>query len=748
MAGGLVAANAVGLPSIHAHSSVLTYMDVASLSPLPMGVLAWNGPAPVHTVIVKATFVTTQQSKVALADVQLPLTTDLPLPDGEEELYRPSDYVPRKSGVDVVLVGHARSRAPVRTIACGMEVGSWRVRLRAMAPEPVTEIPLLARFLRQAQGNARRPVRLAAARTKVAGWQWRTVGADFDFTAFNAASPALRIAELAPDARLVLDNLLPGASRQELQLAGVTPFVFHVPDRPEDELPPGRPVAMRCDSLWLDTDRGLLTLTWRGEVARAPYDSARPLLVAAVGLYASPPSWPALAAKLECAVWHRGVEEDALVELEPWEPERTALLAPEEGGWSSEAEPASTAASSTAPAVDGAPTRAPLPWPAGPPSEQVSCPERGLASSAWGDEDTTTLDEAMSALSSSKPQEATADADAPSTHRHDAAADERLDDADGSELREETLRLPDQPLQAADPLPFARARRASTAAPARLARGSGVPAGVGHCPETAEPAAEGVGGGGSGTLAAKDAQAAAAAALPFVRDAARGRPAPACPDGTGPSPSQRAQVSTPLPIDRASVSRVPDLQRPWTPCRAATEASPKPPSADRASHRRKLSLETYAAIKVDLHDGRPLAEALAEHGVEEAAWHEYEREQMAAIAEDASKGSVERATEVRQAIMAARQAPVDAGAGEAESALGLERFAELQVALEDAEDSAAMLARHGLGPAEWERQQRHWMHRAKADRKIATRLRRLLATARQAALQNDGEECDSQAPND
>lgn len=92
--------------------------------------------------------------------------------------------------------------------------------------------------------------------------------ARFDFGFFNAAPADQQLDLLRPGMPLVLDNLHPERARLETRLPAVRPQVFHVPPlgasraRVEE-------IVLRCDTLWIDTDRCLLTLTWRG-LADAP----------------------------------------------------------------------------------------------------------------------------------------------------------------------------------------------------------------------------------------------------------------------------------------------------------------------------------------------------------------------------------------------------------------------------------------------------------------------------------------------
>jgi hypothetical protein len=83
---------------------------------------------------------------------------------------------------------------------------------------------------------------------------------DVDPAYFNHAPRDQQLAELRPDERIILENLHPDHPRLVTNLAGVRPQA--VVERRSGTAP----VALRCDTLWIDTDRSLCTLTWRAQV--------------------------------------------------------------------------------------------------------------------------------------------------------------------------------------------------------------------------------------------------------------------------------------------------------------------------------------------------------------------------------------------------------------------------------------------------------------------------------------------------
>lgn len=85
----------------------------------------------------------------------------------------------------------------------------------------------------------------------------------FDFAFFNAAPADQQIDLLRAGAPLVLDNLNPVHARLEARLPAIRPQVFRVPPA---ELPRARieEIILRADTLWIDTDRSVVVITWRG----------------------------------------------------------------------------------------------------------------------------------------------------------------------------------------------------------------------------------------------------------------------------------------------------------------------------------------------------------------------------------------------------------------------------------------------------------------------------------------------------
>lgn len=225
---------------------------------LPVGVTGWAGAPPRLVIIVKATF--------HYGDGELQWAKDQePIGRGQEsalpgaapgELAAPTDFVPCKAGVDVLVTGHAFADRPADRIEGAVRVAGWSRPFTARAGAPSRSVPLSSTYLSLDQRLG--PVEAARHDERV------PYPEDASFDEFNAAPAERRLPDLAPDATITLEGLAPGRARLDLRLPGIAPIVTI--DGAGD---PDRAVLMRCDTLWIDTDREILALVWRGAAAIA-----------------------------------------------------------------------------------------------------------------------------------------------------------------------------------------------------------------------------------------------------------------------------------------------------------------------------------------------------------------------------------------------------------------------------------------------------------------------------------------------
>ncbi len=321
-------------------------MEIVSAGPLPAASILWQ-PAPgklALTVVCRATFVLTPIEAELAADQDPPNEEDTHWNDDpSRSLSAPSDVAPLKLRADVILVGNAFAPRgePVRSLVARLCVGEIDKSIevfgeRSFTPEGAiregarfTRMPL--RWERTAGGpetsnpvGMRLDVKDTYGATAIpnlqplglhlqqigdhlppvgfgpiapswpsrrehighrAGdwpsprWMDQPLPPDLDPAYFNAAPRDQQIESLRDDERIILENLHPSHPRLVTSLPGLRPRA-----RVERRGKADEEVMMRADTLWIDTDRGICTLTWRGrvsidqprEIARLIMDLERP----------------------------------------------------------------------------------------------------------------------------------------------------------------------------------------------------------------------------------------------------------------------------------------------------------------------------------------------------------------------------------------------------------------------------------------------------------------------------------------
>jgi hypothetical protein len=284
-------------------------MERVSLCPFTAGEIVWQaqGGAWTLSICVKATFALVHESEAAIADVQDPI--------------EPADLVPFKPKTDVLLRGHAyapEGRA-VEALVARFSVGDftkaigvvgdrvWRDGpdgLEPSPPEPFTKMPLS--FERAARGKDN-PVGVDLAQAAALGeialpnleaaddahvegrtvsvgpvdptWRPRRRLLDeasarwlegregpmpdgFEFRYFNVAPEDQQLALVRHGAVVSLENLSATEARIVSRLPLLRPKAFLVHEATQR----ATEVALRCDTVSLDADRGAVTLHYRGLV--------------------------------------------------------------------------------------------------------------------------------------------------------------------------------------------------------------------------------------------------------------------------------------------------------------------------------------------------------------------------------------------------------------------------------------------------------------------------------------------------
>jgi hypothetical protein len=311
-------------------------VHLALLCPFTAGTSIWQAQdgAWTLTACVRGTFSLVHGREAVLADAQEPVLGDRFHESGAglrgPSLYAASELVPYKPRADVVLVGSAFApeQTPVDALIARISVEeldksigvigdrTWSFGpdgLEPSAPVPFRSMPLRYERAARAPDNpvgfdlARPPalgdlalpnleavddapdtgqtlgfgpVHPAAATRRALlhpeALAWISDGEKgpmprgFDFAFYNAAPRDQQIDLLRHSATIVLENLHREHPRFIARLPHVRPRTFLVSADAERSLE----IALRCDTLWIDTDRAVMTLSWRGLVGLGTPEAA------------------------------------------------------------------------------------------------------------------------------------------------------------------------------------------------------------------------------------------------------------------------------------------------------------------------------------------------------------------------------------------------------------------------------------------------------------------------------------------
>jgi hypothetical protein len=301
-------------------------MDVVSRCLLPVASRVFQDRPGSYalTFVCKATF-SLAPGELVLAPEQLPIyEADCPWSEVVTSLYAASDVVPAKPRADVVLVGNAYAAGgvPVPSLVARLSVAEIDKAVevscdRTLQPDgkvisgpPFAEMPLLweraaggpgtlnpvgiSQLRRDAYGAVALPnltppgMRAGFGEAPIppvgfgpiaAGWparqqrlgragegwpaeDWhrRAPPAGLDMGFFNAAPLDQQPTTLTGKERVVLENLHPDHARLAMTLPGLRPRAM------AENAAGSRPIPLHCDTLWIDTSRGLLTLLYRGRL--------------------------------------------------------------------------------------------------------------------------------------------------------------------------------------------------------------------------------------------------------------------------------------------------------------------------------------------------------------------------------------------------------------------------------------------------------------------------------------------------
>ncbi len=300
-------------------------MDIFCACPFAVAALGWE-PAPGRrslSVVVKATFVLVPGAPAVIASIQEPVRTD------EGPGAAAPDLVPFKPRVDVLFTGHAHAPGGALTdsLIARARIGAFRKSLsingdRTWVPSfdglrpsvavPFRSMPLsYERAVRTGENltgvDISRGAELNGPLANIAaiadqggetpglgpipfGWRalhhglgdaallWASRAGlvpgppppGFDFRIFNAAPAEQQIDALPPGTEVLLENLHAEHPRLEARLPALRVKLFRRAPRADRSAE----VPIRCDTLWIDTDRGLAIALWRGAVLVEGDDAA------------------------------------------------------------------------------------------------------------------------------------------------------------------------------------------------------------------------------------------------------------------------------------------------------------------------------------------------------------------------------------------------------------------------------------------------------------------------------------------
>jgi len=318
-------------------------MDVVSVCPFRVASLLWQRQrgGSVLTIVCKATFdLHPAQARLA-QDQDDPNEDDNHWnDDAARSLYSPNDLVPFKVRADVLLVGHAFAPRgePARSIPTRLLIGSIDKGIEAYGERAfaldgsfregarVSKVPL--RYERAAGGpdtynpvgvrqdapfdthgltplpNLQPPGLLIQTRSDIIApvgygpiapsWPGRSerlgihattfslhqlrsqpLPDEIDPSFFNCAPADQQLDELRDNERIVMENLHPQQPRLVTSLPGFHPRVFAIRSGNA-----AQEIAVRCDTLWIDTDRQQCTLVWRGQLVLDRPNTAGRVVVA------------------------------------------------------------------------------------------------------------------------------------------------------------------------------------------------------------------------------------------------------------------------------------------------------------------------------------------------------------------------------------------------------------------------------------------------------------------------------------
>jgi hypothetical protein len=253
-------------------------MDTLVLSPFSAATFDWTLASGnrATTVVCKLTFPLQPGVDAPLAASQEPivLAERSGGPDPESSPTMATDRVPYKAAADVVVTGfaYAPGERPAATVHARLVVGSeidktlemtgqrpWPPDGRVQDPEPFERVPLRG-FGPIAPDCPTRAQKLGGAPMLTEDWVRHPLPWTVDPAFFNVAPADQRLKVLRPNESILLFGLLRDREKFGMRLPGVQPRAFAQNGSGAKEVP------LVADTLWIDTERALVVVTWRGQL--------------------------------------------------------------------------------------------------------------------------------------------------------------------------------------------------------------------------------------------------------------------------------------------------------------------------------------------------------------------------------------------------------------------------------------------------------------------------------------------------
>lgn len=232
------------------------------------GMTITAAPIPMMTVVAKATFSFAKDAGPDLPFAEEPMAISLDVPSelegGEDEIAYPSDFVPMKPAVEVLLHGHAYSEISTKRHVASVELRSLSDdeedgMSRAFAVESAAKAsraPLVSARLRSVDLLPAEPVGPRPSRELLTAHPQ-----GFDFAEYKVGPETQQLGAAPLGWELTLTGLSPRAHKRTLRIPNRAPVAWVDSSRGR-----GEPLEMWCDTVWIDTDRELLVLVWRGVI--------------------------------------------------------------------------------------------------------------------------------------------------------------------------------------------------------------------------------------------------------------------------------------------------------------------------------------------------------------------------------------------------------------------------------------------------------------------------------------------------